>query len=36
MTYGVTGRVARITLNRPHRGNGISMEMPPELAAGVE
>jgi len=36
MTYGVTGRVARITLNRPHRGNGITMDMPPELAAFVE
>jgi len=36
MTYGVTGRVARITLNRPHRGNGITMDMPPELAGFVE
>ena len=36
VTYGVTGRVARITLNRPARGNGITMEMPRELAACVE
>jgi enoyl-CoA hydratase len=36
MTYDVTGRVARITLNRPERGNGITLEMPRELAACVE
>ncbi len=36
MTYEVTERVARITLNRPSRGNGITMEMPRELAACVE
>ena len=30
------GRVARITLNRPERGNGITLEMPRELAACVE
>jgi enoyl-CoA hydratase len=36
MTYEVTGRIARITLNRPKRGNGITMTMPPELAACVE
>jgi len=36
MTYEVTGRIARITLNRPQRGNGITMEMPRELAACVE
>ena len=36
MTYEVTGRIARITLNRPARGNGITMRMPPELAACVE
>jgi enoyl-CoA hydratase len=36
MTYEVTGRVARITLNRPTRGNGITMAMPQELAACVE
>jgi enoyl-CoA hydratase len=28
--------VARITLNRPERGNGITLEMPRELAAAVE
>jgi enoyl-CoA hydratase len=36
MTYARTGRVARITLNRPERGNGITLEMPRELAACVE
>jgi enoyl-CoA hydratase len=36
MTYEVTGRIARITLNRPERGNGITLEMPRELAACVE
>lgn len=36
MTYAVTGRIARITLNRPERGNGITMDMPRELAACVE
>lgn len=36
LTYEVTGRVARITLNRPERGNGITFEMPAELAACVE
>lgn len=36
MTYEVTGRIARITLNRPERGNGITMDMPRELAACVE
>src|SRR5687767_13976783 len=36
MTYDVTGRVARITLNRPERGNGITLEMPRELARCVE
>jgi enoyl-CoA hydratase len=36
MTYEVTGRIARITLNRPKRGNGITMELPRELAACVE
>jgi enoyl-CoA hydratase/carnithine racemase len=32
----VTGRIARITLNRPARGNGITLEMPREIAACVE
>ncbi len=36
LTYETTGRVARITLNRPERGNGITFEMPAELAACVE
>lgn len=36
MTYAVTGRIARITLNRPTRGNGITMDMPRELSACVE
>lgn len=36
LTYAVTGRIARITLNRPARGNGITMDMPRELAEAVE
>src|SRR4051812_49958686 len=36
MPYERDGRVARITLNRPERGNGITLEMPRELAACVE
>lgn len=36
LTYEVTGKIARITLNRPERGNGITLEMPAELAACVE
>jgi enoyl-CoA hydratase/carnithine racemase len=36
MTYEPDGRVARITLNRPERGNGITLEMPRELSACVE
>ncbi len=36
LTYQVTGLIARITLNRPERGNGITLEMPAELAACVE
>ena len=36
LTYEVTGRVARITLNRPERGNGITLAMPRELADCVE
>jgi enoyl-CoA hydratase len=36
MTYEVTGRIARITLNRPDRGNGITMDMPLELSQCVE
>jgi enoyl-CoA hydratase len=36
LIYESDGRVARITLNRPERGNGITLEMPRELAACVE
>ena len=36
MTYEVTGRVARITLNRPERGNGITRGMVSELERCVE
>jgi enoyl-CoA hydratase len=36
MSYQVSGRIARITLDRPHRGNGITLAMPAELAACVE
>jgi enoyl-CoA hydratase len=36
LTYEVTGRIARITLDRPHRGNGITLAMPRELEACVE
>jgi enoyl-CoA hydratase len=36
LSYEVDGRVARITLDRPERGNGITLEMPRELAAAVE
>jgi enoyl-CoA hydratase len=36
LTYEVTGRVARITLNRPERGNGITQRLVAELAACVE
>ena len=34
--YSVDGRVARIELNRPERGNGITLDMPRELAECVE
>ena len=36
LTYEVDGRIARITLDRPARGNGITLAMPQELAAAVE
>jgi enoyl-CoA hydratase len=36
LTYETTGRIARITLNRPARGNGITLAMPREIAACVE
>jgi enoyl-CoA hydratase len=36
LLYETEGRIARITLNRPARGNGITPRMPVELAACVE
>ena len=36
MTYAVADRVARITLNRPERGNGLTPTLIAELAACVE
>src|SRR3954468_5492642 len=36
LDYEVDGRVARITLDRPERGNGITLAMPRELAECVE
>jgi enoyl-CoA hydratase len=36
MTYAVDGRIARITLNRPERGNGLTLLTPRELTACVE
>jgi enoyl-CoA hydratase len=36
LTYEVDGRVARIVLDRPERGNGITTAMPVELADCVE
>ncbi|MGE3636689.1 MAG: crotonase/enoyl-CoA hydratase family protein [Sandaracinaceae bacterium] len=36
LTYATEGRIARITLNRPERGNGITLDMPREVAACVE
>jgi enoyl-CoA hydratase len=36
LTYESSERVARITLNRPGRGNGITPRMPAEIAACVE
>jgi enoyl-CoA hydratase len=36
LTYESGDRVARITLNRPQRGNGIVPRMPAEIAACVE
>src|SRR3954452_4602254 len=34
--YAVDGRIARLTLNRPERGNGISPALVAELVAAVE
>ncbi|MCW3032487.1 MAG: Enoyl-CoA hydratase/isomerase [Solirubrobacterales bacterium] len=36
VSYEVDGRVARITLDRPERGNGITARLVAELAAAVE
>ncbi|WP_009477301.1 crotonase/enoyl-CoA hydratase family protein [Rhodococcus sp. JVH1] len=36
LTYEVTGRIARITFNRPDHGNAITADTPVELAATVE
>jgi enoyl-CoA hydratase len=36
IAYEKTGRIARITLDRPERGNAITMDMPAALAARVE
>ena len=36
MTYEKDGPIARITLNRPERGNGITLDMPVELGQCVE
>jgi enoyl-CoA hydratase len=36
MTYAVSGRIARITLNRPERGNALTLATPRELADCVE
>ena len=36
LTYATDGRIARLTLNRPERGNGITLAMPRELADCVE
>jgi enoyl-CoA hydratase len=36
MTYATDGRIARITLDRPARGNGLTLQTPRELAACVE
>jgi enoyl-CoA hydratase len=36
LTYATDGRIARLMLNRPERGNGITLAMPRELADCVE
>jgi enoyl-CoA hydratase len=36
ITYAVADRIARITLNRPQRGNGLTRTLIDELAAAVE
>ena len=36
LTYEVTGRIARLTFNRPEAGNAITPDTPLDLAAAVE
>src|SRR5437868_656114 len=36
MTYAVTGKIARITLNRPERSNALTFDTPRELTECVE
>ncbi len=36
LRYEVDGRIARVTLDRPERGNGITLDTPRELAECVE
>jgi len=36
LSFEITGKVARITLDRPERGNGITLDLPVELAQCVE
>ena len=36
LTYAADGRIARVTLDRPERGNAITLAMPGELAESVE
>jgi len=36
LDYVVDGRIARLTLNRPERGNGLTAQLIAELAASVE
>jgi enoyl-CoA hydratase len=36
ISYETEGRIARITLDRPEYGNGITLEMPAEIAACTE
>jgi enoyl-CoA hydratase len=36
LTYEKTGRVGRITLDRPEQGNAITLDMPRELTACIE
>lgn len=36
LSYEVTGRIARITFDRPEHGNAITMDTPVELAHAVE